>query len=178
MGMGMGMAMACCCLLAGCDSGGVAPSASAAPTGARSVPVHLVSPPGLGGTVAVPDGWQADMYQHAAVLGASPPGFVAHGPSFSYEKLALPPPAAVRTTSCRLLPGTGIDGPLMIEGHPGAFQYMCDPRSLIGDEWTVVLPTDGGAHAWRVTYLGYAPPGGGVGDLTGTFRSVTAAMPS
>lgn len=61
---------------------------------------------------------------------------------------------------------------MAIAGHAGSYQVLCAPRTFIGPDWTVLIPSSGHPGGWRLTYL--AAPSIGGGSLSGAFEMVLA----
>ena len=62
-----------------------------------------------------------------------------------------------------------------IAGHAGSYQYLCQPRTFIGPQWTVLVPQASGHGTWRLTYLG-AGQTIGQGSLAEEFTAVLQAF--
>jgi hypothetical protein len=131
----------------------------------------------LGISVPVPEGWSVDDDQGPAMTTESPPQGVIHGPRFTIEKLAGITPAVAFQGRCGGRPGSHAEGPTAVAGHAGSYQYLCQPRTFIGPEWTVLVPDSSTPDTWRITYLG----AGGIGgrdQLSMDFTAVLAAFTS
>ncbi len=137
--------------------------------------VSLVYRSALGTYVPVPDGWQVDDYQGTAVTVLTPPMEPIHGPRLTVEHLGEDALGAVNSRcqpSARSQPS--FEGPIVIAGHLDGYQYLCQPRTFIGPEWTVLIAASTGGGTWRLTYLGAT--GIGKGSLAVAFTQVVAAF--
>lgn len=135
--------------------------------------VTLMYRAALGTSVPVPVGWPVVEYQGTSVTVMSPPVLALHGPRITVEHLPDTVDVLVRSR-CRppAIAQPAFEGPMAIAGHPGSYQYLCAPRTFIGPEWTVVIPTSVRPGAWRLTYLG--APDIGSGSLSRAFGMVLA----
>ena len=131
----------------------------------------------LAASVPVPAGWSVGEYQGTAVTVMSPPCFIPHGPRFTVERLEGVAPTGALEGRCSVQPPDAppVEGPMDIAGHPASYQYLCQPRSFLGIEWTVLIPQEAGQGTWRLTYLG-AGQKVGQGALAKEFTTVLKAF--
>jgi hypothetical protein len=129
----------------------------------------------LGATVPAPSGWSVSEYPGTSVTVMSPPGFIAHGPRFTIEKLTGMSPAAALQDRCTPEAPPAVVGPSVVAGHPDSYEYLCRPRTFVGSEWTVLLP-GAGSSRWRLTFLGASGVDGGRDLLSRDFLAVLTSF--
>ncbi len=162
-GLGMSVramaVVATACLLAAC----AAEPPDGPPAVSAEAPVTVLDQtyrPALGAAVPVPRGWDVHEYFGTPTTVMTPPGFIPHGPRFTVERLSGTPAVAALQDRCAPRPPAAVIGPSLIAGHPGSYQFLCQPRTRIGAEWTAVLPGAGSLAVWRLTFVGAAVIGG------------------
>ena len=153
------------------------PSPTPDPCLTRLVPVSMEYRPELRTSVPVPSGWAAGEDHGTTDTTMTPPCGLTHAPRFRLERLDATTVQAALQGRCS--PGSSQQvaaamGPMTIAGHAGSYQYLCQPQTFIGPEWTVLVPVSTGAGVWRVTYLGAADLG--EGPMAAEFEAVLQAF--